>query len=1083
MISDPNSFSEINKNFKNQLNTLKRIRPKSNKNIFGLKLRNILVGSLLLSVILGGGYFLFRFLNRSLDQASASQIDSSLLDSGFGENGVAVLPTISGSPAQIITTKETGKGFLVSLLQAKSGSSTGIYKTLENGSADSSFGENGLVAFDFPDLKAVDLDMNSEFIYTLGSIDSCKIETNNSNCGGVDLLLSKKSLETGIVDNAFGENGYLRINLSENLNLSKIPQRAENPVKIKVLASGEIVVASDYYYQSGGDFKVGIVIAKYNSDGESVKNFGTGGVFYINPVIFPGLLRSGSSLVGRDLKIQNRNNISIEFQTSPTDYAEINLDVDGKIIKNSINNENVYILRPDFESKDFLPKQILSQRGKTGGVIFYGTCQSKNNFQEVFCLLVYNSGGKLDSSFASENKNVFVASFPQSSDIQFDPILEDFESGQMLINLSFSRQDGNEISNETLLIKQNGKLNTNFANLGKWRRSGRLQTKLIDSKGRFLVGENQNIYRLQKPLFIDPVITQIQPESGNVEGGLEVTLTGDNFIKNPENPKFSSIQKVLLGSNQDSIIDNLDQVFDKEGNLILTGSFRSSLKIDTQTAISEKGFADSFVAKVSKENKVIWLNVIGGQGGDDLPKKLFLDSNGDILILLQGSSELNYFDNPTPKNQAKNNLSLLKYKPDGVLSWVTNFSSSNQIQSLNEIHENDQSYVLAGDYKSDITSSSSTLNNNLQTPFVANINKTTGNTNWLKDIPSDNFSKISKVYLSDQDILIWGEFLGKILDQPSVGGKDLFYTKIDQQGSFLETKILGGSGEDSIEDLVLNTPKKTFYISGFVDTESSFITAFDLDGRPIWRIPGGGKVVLDNDESLILTGNFQKEFQIDNQTLKNQEGSSVFVAKVSSAGKLLWLKEFLGNSQNSLTQIKVTKSNEIYITAGFAGTSTIEQKVLTAVGQDSYLAKISPAGSLLWLKQSGGKGVNKLTFVQSDSNSEISVILKSTQNSSFDNQKIENEDFAQATVINLEEKDIQVFLGEIAVTSFTVINPNKMIIITPKSQQGKKDLKVVGYDGSETIFSNAFEYVTGVEIKNEDGGSKPSNPTKSPIII
>lgn len=1083
MISAPDSFSQINKNSKNQLNTLKRIKPRSNKNIFGLKLRSFVVISLLLSVVFGGGYFLFRFLNRSLDQALASQIDNSLLDNTFGENGAISLPTISNSQAKIVATKETKEGFLVNLLQSESSSNVGVYKTLENGEADNNFGENGLVSFDFPDLKAVDLDTDSEFVYVLASVDSCKIETSNSRCSGIDLLLSKRSLNTGVVDNNFGENGYLRTNLSESLNLSKISQRAETPVKIKVLTSGEIVILSDYYYQSGGDFKIGVAVAKYDENGKPAKDFGTGGVFYINQTIFPNFIKTTSELKPRDLNIQNRNNISIQFQTNPTDYAEINIDVNGKIIKSSVNNQDVYLLNPDFESREFLPKQILSKKNKTGGVIFFGVCESKNNFEEVFCLLVYNSAGKLDSSFASENKNIFITNFPQGSDIQFDPILEDLDSGQILINLSFSRQNGGEIINEMLLIKQNGKPNTNFANLGKWRRGGKLQATLIDSKGRFLVVENQNIYRLQKPLFIDPVITQVQPESGSIEGGLEVTLTGDNFIKNPENPKITSIQKILLGNNQNSAIDNLDQAFDKEGNLILIGSFRSSLKIDSQTAISEKDFADSFVAKISKENKVIWLNVIGGKSGDDLVKKLFLDSNGDILVLLESLSELNYLNELKPENLGKNNLSLLKYKPDGVLSWVANISSSNKIQPLNEIYENNQSYILAGDYKSDINSSLGTLNNTLQTSFVANINKATGNTNWLKDTPSDNFSRISKIYLSGQDILIWGEFSGKVLDQPGIGGKDLFYTKMDQQGSFLETKILGGGGEDSIEDLVFDKTKKTFYISGFVGTESSFITAFDFDAKPIWRILGGGKIVLDNEGSLVLTGNFQKEFQIDNQTLKNSEGSSVFVAKVSPSGQLLWLKEFLGSSQNSLTQIKISKSNEIYITSSFTGTSNIEQKILTAIGQDSYLAKISATGDLIWLKQSGGKGVSKLNFVQSDSNSEISLVLKSTQNSFFDNQKVENEDFAQAVVINLEEKDIQVFLGGIPVTSFKVINQNKMVIVTPRSEQGKKDLKVVGYDGSETVFSNAFEYVTGVQIKSGDDVSKPSSPTKSPIII
>ena len=82
----------------------------------------------------------------------------------------------------------------------------------------------------------------------------------------------------------------------------------------------------------------------------------------------------------------------------------------------------------------------------------------------------------------------------------------------------------------------------------------------------------------------------------------------------------------------------------------------------------------------------------------------------------------------------------------------------------------------------------------------------------------------------------------------------------------------------------------------------------------------------------------------------------------------------------------------------------------------------------------------------------------------------------------LEEKDIQVFLGDVLVPSVSIISPNKMIITTPKSEQGKKDLKIIAYDGSQIIITQTFEYTTGIEIKTEGNKTKPISG-KTPVII
>jgi hypothetical protein len=70
----------------------------------------------------------------------------------------------------------------------------------------------------------------------------------------------------------------------------------------------------------------------------------------------------------------------------------------------------------------------------------------------------------------------------------------------------------------------------------------------------------------------------------------------------------------------------------------------------------------------------------------------------------------------------------------------------------------------------------------------------------------------------------------------------------------------------------------------------------------------------------------------------------------------------------------------------------------------------------------------------------------------------------------------------VLVPSVSIISPNKMIITTPKSEQGKKDLKIIAYDGSQIIITQTFEYTTGIEIKTEGNKTKPISG-KTPVII
>jgi hypothetical protein len=140
----------------------------------------------------------------------------------------------------------------------------------------------------------------------------------------------------------------------------------------------------------------------------------------------------------------------------------------------------------------------------------------------------------------------------------------------------------------------------------------------------------------------------------------------------------------------------------------------------------------------------------------------------------------------------------------------------------------------------------------------------------------------------------------------------------------------------------------------------------DSSGKLIWGKAFGGSAPdyahhcgVDSKGNVILTGSLTPPFTLEGETIgevSGEERSSMFVAKYSPEGKLLWFKRTLGQGIAHGGWVTIDAQDNIVVLGRVEGTESMEQ--FTVETRDirhsrPLLTKFTPSGELLWFKTHG----------------------------------------------------------------------------------------------------------------------------------
>jgi hypothetical protein len=218
---------------------------------------------------------------------------------------------------------------------------------------------------------------------------------------------------------------------------------------------------------------------------------------------------------------------------------------------------------------------------------------------------------------------------------------------------------------------------------------------------------------------------------------------------------------------------------------------------------------------------------------------------------------------------------------------------------------------------------------------------------------------------------------------------DIFIVKYSAEAKVLWARSIGGFGDEFGTDCSTDSKGNIIFIGGYdaeqinignytfnnktVKGEGSdiLIIKYSPDGKIIWaKSIGGAKhdggyatCAIDKEENIYVTGQFYSDkFMIDSLELTKSKirGADIFLAKLSSKGKLLWAKSSHGpNTFDSETQsCSVDTQGNIIISGCFGGPYIAFDKYTLKKNVEKtnniFVTKYSSTGKLIWANSYGG---------------------------------------------------------------------------------------------------------------------------------
>ncbi len=177
---------------------------------------------------------------------------------------------------------------------------------------------------------------------------------------------------------------------------------------------------------------------------------------------------------------------------------------------------------------------------------------------------------------------------------------------------------------------------------------------------------------------------------------------------------------------------------------------------------------------------------------------------------------------------------------------------------------------------------------------------------------------------------------------------------------------------------------------------SAFILEMNKNGEIEWaRQFGGAEAILSFSElkigtnnAIYLSGNFTGKTNFNTSPTwaekrpeilicgdNEMEATNGFLLKLNYSGDFEWVKHISSDFDSFTTSMAVENDGAIYVSGTFEGSVSFSEdsEIPNAVGLDSYIVKYSQSGEIIWAKQVGSLGEERIASIALNSKNKLVV--------------------------------------------------------------------------------------------------------------
>lgn len=229
------------------------------------------------------------------------------------------------------------------------------------------------------------------------------------------------------------------------------------------------------------------------------------------------------------------------------------------------------------------------------------------------------------------------------------------------------------------------------------------------------------------------------------------------------------------------------------------------------------------------------------------------------------------------------------------------------------------------------------------------------------------------------DAFVCGDFeddatFGALGPRKPAGASDAFVLRLAADGTPAWVQTLGGANEETCDAITLAGDRvvvgglfsDTMTLGDFTaksnGSDDLYVAALGPDGKPAWLWTTGGKAsdtvlaaATARDGGVLVAGGFFGEVPFGPVALKALSHEDAFLAKISPAGDLLWAKRYGGEKDERIVRLAVDAQGSIYALVAFEGKSSFGgEPMVAAGGYDIGLVKLDEEGNHVWSQRLGG---------------------------------------------------------------------------------------------------------------------------------